>query len=266
LSGGWQVEDGFDLDAFLSQSLMARVATAGPSVRPVWYLWEDRAFWWLTGGWSRLPTLLERNPRVALVVDTCDLRTGNVLQVLARGSAELLPFDQHRARRWGSRYLGADERRWSRFADGVFHDPSTRFLRLAPTSLRARDLSYSPAPVPAEEELARLATACNAAGMDGTAPGGERLPRPRTARSRWTSFVADSPSGSSVVRGLHEETNPQHRIRVEHDAHTLLIHLSGEDGDGWTTIAVDRGSRRWTVAQDRRQATTAREAYERLYE
>jgi hypothetical protein len=72
--------------------------------------------------------------------------------------------------------------------------------------------------------------------------------------------------GPSLVRGLHEQTNPAHRIRVEHDAHTLLIHLSDEDADGWTTIAIDRESRRWAVAQSRRQADTAREAYERLYQ
>jgi hypothetical protein len=101
--------------------------------------------------------------------------------------------------------------------------------------------------------------------MDGKAAGDENPPHPRTGRGQWTSFVAGSAPGSPVVRGLHEETNPQHRIRVEHDAHTLLIHLSGEDGDEWTTIAVDRRSRRWAVAQDRRQVTTAREAYERLY-
>lgn len=143
---GWSVEDGFDLDGFLAQALVARVATVSPAVAPVWYLWEKRAFWWLTGGWSRLPTLLERDPRVALVVDTCDLSTGEVLQVLAHGSAELLPFDPQRARRWGSRYLGPDERHWSRFADRVFHDPSARFVRLAPVALRARDLSYAASP------------------------------------------------------------------------------------------------------------------------
>ena len=141
-SNGWQVEAGFDLDGFLLQPLVARVAAAGPSIRPVWYLWEDRAFWWLTGGWSRLPGVLERDPRVALVVDTCDLSTCTVLQVIASGKVEELPFEAERARRWGSRYLGPDERNWSRFADSVFHDPTTRFLRLAPGRLRARDLSY----------------------------------------------------------------------------------------------------------------------------
>lgn len=91
----WTVDDGFDLDGFLGQPLVARVATVGrtgPSVRPLWYLWEGRAFWWLTGGWSRLGQLFKRDPRVALVVDTCDLDRGEVLQVTARGRAELHPI------------------------------------------------------------------------------------------------------------------------------------------------------------------------------
>lgn len=67
------------------------------------------------------------------------------------------------------------------------------------------------------------------------------------------------------MRGLHEQTNPQHRLRVEHDAHTLLIHLSDEDGNGWTTIAVDRATRIYAGAQDTRQADTARDAYNALY-
>lgn len=83
--------------------------------------------------------------------------------------------------------------------------------------------------------------------------------------SRWTSFVADAGAPGGVVRALHEEGNPKHRLRVEHDARTLLIHLSDEDGEGWTAIAIDRSSRRLAVAQGLRQAETARRAYEQLY-
>jgi hypothetical protein len=83
-------------------------------------------------------------------------------------------------------------------------------------------------------------------------------------RQRWTSFVADDPRDGLPVRALHEQANPAHRLRVEHDQRTLLIHLSGEDGDGWTTIAVDRATRRWAVAQHERQADAAREAVNRL--
>jgi hypothetical protein len=78
-------------------------------------------------------------------------------------------------------------------------------------------------------------------------------------RSRWTSFVTDPP------RTLHEDGNAAHRLRVEHDRDTLLVHLSGEDGHGWTVLAVDRATRRWVVAQAERQLDAAREAYERLY-
>ena len=88
------------------------------------------------------------------------------------------------------------------------------------------------------------------------------MSRPR--RSRWTSFVADPDEPRPRI--LHEEENPAHRVRVEHDANTLLIHLSDEDGPGWTVIAVDRPSRRWAVAQARRQLDAATEAYARLYE
>jgi uncharacterized protein (DUF2249 family) len=77
--------------------------------------------------------------------------------------------------------------------------------------------------------------------------------------------VADTGDPTERRRGLHEESNPHHRLRVEHDAHTLLIHLSDEDGHGWTTVAVDRGTRRWAVAQDRRQSAAAARAYDGLY-
>lgn len=138
------VPPGLDLDAFLAQPLVAHLATVGPNVIPIWFLWEQQAFWWLTGDWSRLLSTLQRDPAVALAVDTCDLATGRVLQVLARGTAEPRAFDTERARRWGHRYLGPDERHWGRFADGVFSNRTTRFVRLVPAVLRARDLSFEP--------------------------------------------------------------------------------------------------------------------------
>jgi Pyridoxamine 5'-phosphate oxidase len=138
-----QIDEGFDLDAFLAQPLVARVAARGPSILAVWFLWEDGAFWWLTGGWSRLSATLKADPSVALVVDTCDLATGDVLELSAEGEAEIYQLDSGRARRLLRRYLGADESRWpERFKSGTFHDPTTRLIRLEPTRVRARDLSY----------------------------------------------------------------------------------------------------------------------------
>jgi hypothetical protein len=41
----------------------------------------------------------------------------------------------------------------------------------------------------------------------------------------------------------------------------LLVHLSDEDGKGWTVLAVDRATRRFAVAESYRQL----EANSRLY-
>ena len=90
------------------------------------------------------------------------------------------------------------------------------------------------------------------------------LRKPVKPGRRWTSFVGTEATGR-VVRGLQEEKNPAHRLRVEHNQHTLLIHISNEDGDGWTTIALDRATREWSIAQRRRQLDAAVAACEQLY-
>lgn len=140
----------FDVDTFLRLPLTARLATDGPTVRPVWFLWEDGAFWVLTGPWTRLFDRVKNDPKVALVVDECDLATGRVRQVIARGRAELVPFDVPRGRRKLARYLGADESLWdARFVHYLHDDPGERgtvWLRLTPTSLTATDLSYTVVP------------------------------------------------------------------------------------------------------------------------
>lgn len=147
MSEGPHVANPFDLDAFLAMPLVARVATtgpAGPTVRPVWYLWEEGAFWWLTGPWSRLPTLLAADPTVALVVDSCDLETGATRQVTAKGRAEVVAADPARSVRKLSRYLGPDVQTWDdRFAAYVSR-PDAVMARLVPDRLVAKDLSFRP--------------------------------------------------------------------------------------------------------------------------
>jgi catechol 2,3-dioxygenase-like lactoylglutathione lyase family enzyme len=86
---------------------------------------------------------------------------------------------------------------------------------------------------------------------------------PRPPRSRWTSFTADPTEDRPRV--LSEEGNPDHRLRVEHDRATLLVHLSDEDGGGWTVMAIDRATRRWAVAQAGRQIDAAQAAIAQLY-
>jgi len=91
------------------------------------------------------------------------------------------------------------------------------------------------------------------------------LGKPGRRSVRWTSFVASTRRGR-VVRGLEEEGNPQHRVRVEHNLDTLLIHISGEHGHGWTTLAIDRTTREWSIAQRHLQLDAAKAAYGNLYE
>lgn len=90
------------------------------------------------------------------------------------------------------------------------------------------------------------------------------LPKPSRRGVRWTSFVASARRGR-IVRGLEEEGNAAHRVRVEHNRDTLLIHISGEHGHGWTTLAIDRATREWSIAQRHRQLDAAQAAYGNLY-
>ena len=78
--------------------------------------------------------------------------------------------------------------------------------------------------------------------------------------------MADRVAPERVSRGLHEQGNPAHRLRVEHDRQTLLIHLSDEEGAGWTTVAVDRATREWSVAQRTTQLDAASSAVAALYD
>jgi hypothetical protein len=142
----------FDVAAFLAAPRVARVATLdgrAPVVRPMWFLWEDSAFWIFVGHWSKLEKRLAAEPVFDLVVDDCDLTTGRVRQVVARGHGAVLPFDVPRARRKLVRYLGPDEERWDRrFSLHAEGDAGgLRWARLAPTRLLVKDLSFGPAAV-----------------------------------------------------------------------------------------------------------------------
>ena len=56
------------------------------------------------------------------------------------------------------------------------------------------------------------------------------------------------------------------RVRVEHGRDTPLVHISNEDGGGWTTVAIDRPTREWSVAQGDTQRDAATAALSGPYE
>jgi nitroimidazol reductase NimA-like FMN-containing flavoprotein (pyridoxamine 5'-phosphate oxidase superfamily) len=143
----------FDIDAFLAEPLTARVATNGPTVRPLWYHWEDGCFWIINGPWAKLYTRVQRDPAVSLVVDVYERDTGRVLQVIASGEVQITPYDIPRARRMLHRYLGPDEASWSTAPDdypGYLREPGPPgavWLKLTPKKLLPFNFSYQkPAP------------------------------------------------------------------------------------------------------------------------
>lgn len=98
-----------------------------------------------SGPWSALPAAIRLDPTLAVAVDTCDLTSGETLQVLARGNAELLDFDVERGERMLSRYLGLDKSSWDpRFRKYLDDEPLALWIRLEPDRLEARDLSFVP--------------------------------------------------------------------------------------------------------------------------
>jgi nitroimidazol reductase NimA-like FMN-containing flavoprotein (pyridoxamine 5'-phosphate oxidase superfamily) len=138
----------FDVDAFLAEPLTARVATNGPTVRPLWYQWEEGCFWMISGPWAKLFSRVQRDPEIALVVDVFENDTGRVLQVIASGAVEITPYDIPRARRMLHRYLGPDESSWSTKPDdypGYVREPGppgAQWLKLKPRKLLPFNFSY----------------------------------------------------------------------------------------------------------------------------
>ena len=138
-----------DVGEFLTRPLVARVAVTGragePTVRPVWFLFEDGCLWWLTASsYSQVPELLAADSRVSVVIDTCDVAIGEVLAVTVKGTAEIRPFDAALAGRKLTKYLGPDRERWpARFRD-AFDDPTSVLVSLRPQRrpvLRASSIS-----------------------------------------------------------------------------------------------------------------------------
>lgn len=123
---GQMYGDAVDINAFLQRPLLARVATNGPTLRPVWYLYEESRFCWLTDTANFLHRAVIAREPLVFVVDVCDTLTGEVIYVRARGVGEIIAVDRDRAMRKFARYLGADQSKWDpRFIPSL-DLPSTR--------------------------------------------------------------------------------------------------------------------------------------------
>ena len=136
--------DTVDVESFLRRPLVARVATNGPALRPVWFVWEESALWWITDATSGLARrLLSGDNDIVAVIDSCDLNTGEVIAVSIRGTAEVVPLDRARAFRKFKKYLGSDVDTWDPGLLASVDVSTTRLVRLRPEKVIAKDMSFT---------------------------------------------------------------------------------------------------------------------------
>ncbi len=127
------------LEAFLSEPLLARIATASahdlqPHVVPVWFLWDGTSVWISSYSSTRKIRELQCNPRCSIVVDTTD-PVGGLSAVLFEGRAELVTEPRELVREMVTRvyakYLGpegvlaAEPQEW-------IYSPENLLIKLTP--------------------------------------------------------------------------------------------------------------------------------------
>lgn len=129
------------INAFLSEPLIARVATADksgqPHVVPVWFAWDGSALWISAFSSTRKVKDLEENPLISVAIDetTADDSTR---AVILEGKAELLRALTEFLKRqftWiYARYVGEDrvhEAKYQKWID----DPENTLIKLSPTKV-----------------------------------------------------------------------------------------------------------------------------------
>ena len=131
-----------EVDEFLIRQRTCRIATAGPDgphLTPLWYVWDGHALWLNSIVKSQRWTDLERDPRVAALVDGGHEFT-ELHGVELRGRAErvgevplngaLDPEVEEPERLFARKYLGLDTMR---------HDGRHAWLRLVPEKIVSWD-------------------------------------------------------------------------------------------------------------------------------
>lgn len=130
-----------ELDDFLAAERTCRVATVspgGPHNTPLWFAWDGQALWFTSLVRSQRWTDLERDPRVAVLVDAGE-DYGQLRGVELKGKVEIVgevprtgePSDQLRApeRLIADKYFGGQ----------MHHDGRHAWLRLVPEKITSWD-------------------------------------------------------------------------------------------------------------------------------
>lgn len=129
--------EGGELRSFLDEVRLAHLATVGPDgaprVRPVWYLYEDKAFWFTTRLEARrtgADVVAGSTVAVSIADEDRPYRA-----VVASGTPEVWTNDRQKwLERIATRYGEAEGRRW---LAGALKEPDRVVLRLAPEKVLA---------------------------------------------------------------------------------------------------------------------------------
>jgi general stress protein 26 len=124
--------------SFLERPHLARLATCNPKtlqphIVPVWYEWDGRSVWISSFRSTRKIKEIQKNPRVALVVDIAIDGDTN-MGVMFEGSVELVSDPQLGIQQGTSiytRYLGAEGAQ-APTPQSWLHDPEHVLIKLTP--------------------------------------------------------------------------------------------------------------------------------------
>ncbi|TWF81598.1 pyridoxamine 5'-phosphate oxidase [Pseudonocardia hierapolitana] len=130
-----------EVEAFLAEERTCRVATVGPDgphATPLWYAWHGGALWLTSVVRSQRWTDLQRDPRVAVVVDA-GTSYDELRGVELRGRVEVVG-EVPRTGEPVPELVGPERLMADRYLGGTFvHDGRHAWLRLVPDKITSWD-------------------------------------------------------------------------------------------------------------------------------
>jgi hypothetical protein len=136
-----------EVDTFLAAQWTCRVATSGPDgphVTPLWFAWHGGALWLTSLARSRRWADLQRDPRVAAVVDAGE-RYDELRGVELRGRVEVVG-EVPRTGQPVPDLVGPEQAFADKYSGGTMeHDGRHGWLRLIPDKITSWDFRKLPA-------------------------------------------------------------------------------------------------------------------------
>ncbi|WP_073454929.1 pyridoxamine 5'-phosphate oxidase family protein [Pseudonocardia thermophila] len=131
-----------EIDAFLAEERVCRVATispSGPHVTPLWYVWHGGALWLTSIARSQRWIDLQRDPRVAVVVDAGGADYTQLRGVEIQGRVEVVG-EVPRTGEPCPELDGPEQAFADRYNNGkVVHDGKHAWLKVVPEKITSWD-------------------------------------------------------------------------------------------------------------------------------